>query len=516
MRESHYGVIDFASYFQNDKCVTVKGNVVSDAKFRTYEREYKAQWVKNSDRIRISRSDGNGDSIEFPHQLPITSELIAFFGMYSGDGSKGTETSQGSGKIKLHRVSYEAREVNMVKFVVEQFRYLFGDSVNFSFSLGDDSVLFYEGEFYNMLLRHYGGKIPPSLPLPKLSAKDKQYLSESRDYQTNSNEDDLRFYYTHKDAMKKILTQLKCEEFEKAGISLRKEDTVTASLRRPFKKGSRAYGKGSRSDGMAVKGTNGLGELFLFLMHSIEESILNDKESSSGGIVKWDEKPSKLGEVINTSKFFKTHPYGKVCGERPLIKKCLLSNSLVGKWPRSSEVRIANEYKISPKLCYVSGLYLAEGTGHDKMLTMYHRKETGFSFSFTSSEDHSLNLVISQIEEIINDEVIVSTWKVKVGSQYFTELVSISNKINVPMLRGGGKGQGKLRSLEMSLSIRDWAVNLCPTLIPYSSRFTHVEPTGAGVARIDFSCPSPFCKWLFPIFMASVFSNYMPNPEVFV
>lgn len=516
MGDDQFGIIDFASFFKDQTCVTVQGKVVSDAKYRTYEREYKSEWLEGEGKLRVKRADGKGDSIDFPQQLVITPELVAFFGMYSGDGSKGTETFQGSGKIKLHRVSYEAREVNMVKFVVDQFRYIFGNNVNFAFSLGEDSVLFYEGEYLERLIQYYGGKLPPPSPLPNLTAKDNEYLGESREYQTNSNEDDLRFYYTHKEAMRDILTRKKQKEFGEAGIALQQKDTVTASLRRPFKKGSRNYGKGSRSDGMAVKGTYGLGELFLFLLHSIEDSILHDKKSSDKGIIKWNAKPSTLGKNVDVKKFFETNPYGKIGGERPIIGSCPLKKSLTGKWPRSKEVKIAKTYNVTPKLCYVSGLYLAEGTGHDKMLSMYLRRETGFSFSFTSSEDHSLNLVISQIEDFIKEDVIVSTWKIKVGSQYFTELVSISNKINVPMLRGGVKGQGKLRSLEISLVIRDWALDLCPTLIPYSSRFTHVEPTGAGVARIDFSCSSTFCKWLFPVFMESVFSSYMPNPEGFV
>lgn len=39
----------------------------------------------------------------------------------------------------------------------------------------------------------------------------------------------------------------------------------------------------------------------------------------------------------------------------------------------------------------------------------------------------------------------LNTWKVKVGSQYFPELVMTGLKHGVPMLRGGTSGDGKSR-----------------------------------------------------------------------
>ena len=81
--------------------------------------------------------------------------------------------------------------------------------------------------------------------LPKLRSEDKKYLAEVRDFQTNGVENDLSFYYSYKDAMQEILTDKKKQEFKNASIVLGANDTITASLRRPFKKGSREYGKGS-------------------------------------------------------------------------------------------------------------------------------------------------------------------------------------------------------------------------------------------------------------------------------
>ena len=509
------GIINFESLLNTKKSFVAHGEIVTDAKHRKYSREYSARYSPDRNKILIKRADGNGDLWEVPTKLDITPELVAFFGLYSGDGSKGVESPPNSGIIKLHNVSFEQREVNLIKFVVTQFRYLFGKSINFRFTLGEDSVLFFQGDYYKKLVDYFGGKLPAIKKLTKLSVKDNEYLKETRDFQTNGTDYDLKFYYSFKDAMKEILIKQKKDEFNNASIILNTNDLITASLRRPFKKGSREYGKGSRSDGMSVQGTNGLGEIFLYILHSIEDSILNNCQKSKNDLIEWRGKPDAIGEKEKTIDFFTNHNYGKINGDRPKFSHSEDPKLVIGKWSRSKEVCISSVIQFTPKLAYVSGLYLAEGSDHDRMISMYNSKQTGLNFSFTSSEDNSLSIVISQIQNIIKNSPVISTWKVKVGSQYFTELVSMSNKLNVPMLRGGKKGQGKLKTVELSLAIKSWALEVCPTMEQFKDRFTHLEPTGAGVARIDFTSPSTYCKWLFPIFMSSVFSKVMPDPAHF-
>jgi hypothetical protein len=102
---------------------------------------------------------------------------------------------------------------------------------------------------------------------------------------------------------------------------------------------------------------------------------------------------------------------------------------------------------------------------------------------------------------------------VKVGSQYFPELVVIGLKNGVPMLRGGASGDGKLRTMEISLAIRDWALAVAPCLMPYAEKYSHVEPTGAGVARIDFWASSALCRWFFPLIIYATFGSAISDPK---
>ena len=120
--------------------------------------------------------------------------------------------------------------------------------------------------------------------------------------------------------------------------------------------------------------------------------------------------------------------------------------------------------------------------------------------------------MLRALQQLFSPEDCVEGWKVKVGSQYFPELVVVGLKNAVPMLRGGESGDGKLRTMEISLEIREWALNVAPALQAYQDKFSYVEPTGAGVPRIDFWASSALCKWYFPLVMFAAFGNITNDP----
>lgn len=187
---------------------------------------------------------------------------------------------------------------------------------------------------------------------------------------------------------------------------------------------------------------------------------------------------------------------------------------LLGKWPGSGkETALKKEVRLDPLMCYVSGLYLAEGsTPKEELFSMFRNKAEKFSMGFTSTENESIELVLRALKKMFRTEDCLSMWKVKVGSQYFTELVVIGLKNGVPMLRGGKSGDGKLRTMEISLAVKQWALEAAPCLQEYASRFSHVEPTGAGVARIDISASSGLCRWFFPVMMYAVYGEIYSFP----
>lgn len=506
------GQIRIKDYLERTKA-EVKGRLVTDAKDRWYSTEY--TWKDfDSEHIIVQRKDGHGDEVKVKAVVDLDESFIAFFGLYSGDGAKGSEVEGIPGKIKPS-ISFSQKEPNLVRFAVDQFRKLFSNAVRFTFSLGEDSAFFMAGEGHKLLNRYYKGTIPPTPKLsvirPQLTPKDVQYLKENRPV-PGTNEDYLAFYYEHKPAMELILSDVKRRDVEYAGIALHTGDRITASLRRPFKKGARQLGGTSRSDEIHVGGLNGFGELFLKILHEIEDSIYLDLNVSTSGLIQWIDTPSKIGETIDVKEFFTNHNYGSLFGTRPsFVDDGLL---LKGRWRSSKELELHRTIKIDPLWCYVSGLYLAEGSSPKELLfSMFSKKPEALSLAFTSSENNSLELTLRSLQKLFQKDDCLEAWKIKVGSQYFPELVVIGLKEGVPMLRGGASGDGKLRTMEISLALKEWALGVAPCLNQYANKYSHVEPTGAGLARIDFWASSSLCKWYFPLLMYAVFGKEINDPE---
>ena len=503
------GCINLRKYMDSCKG-EVTGRVVTDGKNRYYKQKYTISHpTDNFIKISSQKQD-----LIFPNTIPLTRSLISFFGLYSGDGSKGVEDKNDPTKIKPN-ISFSQREPNLVRFAVEQFKLLFGEQVEFNLSLGEDSAYFLDGEGLRLLKEKYGGEIPevPDLNkvVEKLSDKDHEYLEEKRPNNFD-NRELLAFYYFFKKDMEEILIERKRKEVKESGLILGPNDKITASMRRPFKKGARTAGGSSRSDETYLSGLNGFGELFLKIMHEIEQSIYDDSQFSMSGLIEWNGIPSAIGTEIDVVDFFKNNPYGSINKERPSFSKSGIE--LIGLWPRSNEVILNNKVRLDPLFCYVSGLYLAEGsTTKSELFAMYERRTKPMSLGFTSTENNSIELVLRTLKKMFRSENCLQYWKVKVGSQYFPELVVIGIKHGVPMMRGGKSGDGKLKTMEISLSIKNWALELAPCLMEYEDKYTHVEPTGAGIARIDFSASSSLCKWFFPMLMYTVFGETYEAPR---
>jgi hypothetical protein len=520
------GHLEVERYLQRVKGL-VTGCVITDAKDRHYRQLY--AYSDQGDLLHVKRDDGYGDTVVIPKRIALNESLVAFFGLYSGDGAKGTEHQNEPGRI-VPKISFSQKEKHLVRFAVDHFRKLFPGAIRFSFTLGEDSALFMAGEYKDRLEEYYRkrkGYIPT--PINTLDAKsiplspaDIAYLAEERPDIRSSNEYNLAFYYQHKPAMEAILTAEKEQELASVGISTAADIRITASLRRPYKKGARQPGGSSRSDEIHIGGLNGLGELFLKMMHEIEDSVLRDSRISSTGLVEWTDKPTKVGQLLDLNQFFCHNPYGMVNSARP-VNLTVVANRIIGMWRKGSTISLARTLRTDPLWCYIAGLYLAEGsTPKEALFRMFSESPGPMALGFTSSEGTSLELMLRSLRRIFLPEACLETWKVKVGSQYFPELVMTGLKQGVPMLRGGNSGDGKLRTMEISLAIKEWALSVADSPLAgeqsllrceYANRYSHVEPTGAGVARIDFSASSALCRWYFPLLMHTVFSEIVSDPS---
>lgn len=514
--ETTLGYIDVKAFLERTSGEVI-GQVTTDAKVREYATNYDATPCGDGI-IEIRLRNGNGDVLRLPSQVPITREVLVLFGLYSGDGAKGSEDPKNLGRIQ-GSISFSQKEPNIIKFAAREFREILGEGIRFTFSIGEDTARFMAGPGLEALKQAYGGHLPSSKPLreirPELSPKDIQYLAEKRDSSRTGweAEEALAFYYQHKEKIREILRSEKERELRDSDFSLQGSDKVDASPRRPFKKGASEAGGTSRADEMHIGGASGFLPLFLKMMHQIEQSLLADESTSSQNLIRWNAKPSTLGEEVDVRRFFEEHSCGVVANNRPSIRGPE-AGWLTGCWPRSTEQRLKPKVRISPLFAYACGLYLAEGATPKKEL--FIMKTSGIekpAFQFTSSENESLRVVLTALSSLFPTEDTVDSWKVKVGSSYFPELVQIGLKHGVPMLRGGLKGQGKLRTMEISLSIKSWALEVCPAMVPFGDKYSHAEPTGSGVARVHFGASPRLTRWFFPLLMHVAFCSEMVSEE---
>ena len=154
------GQLRVADFLEKSKG-EVLGRVVTDAKDRYYSRTYK--WSSDGDDVVVQRADGRGDAVRLPAVVELNEPLVAFFGLYSGDGAKGTEATGDPSRI-IPSISFSQKEPHLVRFAVDYFRVLFTGDVRFTFSLGEDSAYFMAGEGLELLRKHYGKATVPSTP----------------------------------------------------------------------------------------------------------------------------------------------------------------------------------------------------------------------------------------------------------------------------------------------------------------------------------------------------------------
>jgi hypothetical protein len=88
--------------------------------------------------------------------------------------------------------------------------------------------------------------------------------------------------------------------------------------------------------------------------------------------------------------------------------------------------------------------------------------------------------------------------------------VTVGNKMGVPLLRRGPKGQGAASGFEIVEAAKDWALKAMPSLRSVSSSFDHVEFTGAGIPRVDI-----FYDQVLAIYLFSIMRNLVLDPSEF-
>lgn len=431
-----------------------------------WEVDVKADTMLVTPVLRRGRQEG----VTIPRKVALTPHLVAFFGMYDGDGNK------------TNQIGF-AGDQRLQQFTDLGLRLLFADAFETEVTLLEDS-LYFEG-------------------------------AETRE------------------AMAAIRADLVKQGRAPAAITereLQERVMLAMSGRSPLgpmpprvrfvispKKGARRAGKSS----FEIIHNRLRSKYFLPLLLALVKeciSTINANTESSGALA-WDGPPHTFArQYVDTETYLRSGraryvTTGKVIREYEL--QAMDEASVWMRKPGGKTFAVRRRIALTPLLSLMFGLYLAEGTTAKPLFFTFHDGPADLSLGFNSSEDTSLRIFLKALEAILVDvEGIVAEWLVKIGTKYFPETTAVGEKLGVPIARGGPKGQGRARAVEVTAAVRDWAIGQFPTTQSWADAFTHIEFTGAGIPRVDVRCRSYPAPLIFSLIRDMVFFPALLRPHL--
>lgn len=522
---SPLGYVDLAQLLK-DECGRVTFELFDSGTFRRGRGRFSYSLVeKNKLVIHVLDQGGRATSeITIRNPIPLTPATVKFLGLYLGDGTKAARP--GTRGI----ISFSQREPHLANFVRRQFIQVFGESISFTHRVNEDALFFMTDDMRQALtnLRHKllkeGQGVMTDAHLAKYLKRDlneviaEQSGSTRRAVQKHAQKPSLAEYrrylvefFANRSVMNEYLRRKKLQELEASGTPLGPNDRIAVNVRLPGVKGSREEGKSSRSDELDVGGLSPFRPIFLRMLEDVLHSIEQNQpqvfvKGSSKPWIVWYGLPHTFAECsISTETYVKEAESTCYVTSRGNTKRYIV-HRLDGKL-RLSKSKSRNAFEIpetltlTPLICAFIGLYLAEGnTAKFKVFQFFKEPTTGLALGYTASEETSMNICINAMKKLfIGKQGEVDYWRIKVGSKYFAETVTIGNKIGSPILRRGPSGQGAASGFEVVEVLKKWALATIPSLVQFEERFDHVEYTGAGIPRVDIFYSNTASVYLFAI-----------------
>jgi hypothetical protein len=487
------------------------------------------------DRLRVWSRDINGkraESIVVHRLISLVPQTILFFGLYIGDGVKAARPGS-KGVLSLSQ-----REPHISGFARSQFVKLFGSALRFTHSVNEDGLFFMSHEMRTRLsaIRHKllddGKKVmndsafeaylkrdlddiineqAPTMKTAIGKYKRKRLFGEFGKY--------LPEFFANRPFMDRYLKEIKVKELEESGNPLAPNDTISVNVRLPGVKGAREPGKSSRSDELTVDGMGPFRALFLRILSDTYSSIAENQatvsvDGSQTPWIRWKGPPHSASICR-----FKSAEYLRASRSARKVMARTIRRYKVVEGPSRNRVLTGSEsfevpkvIGLTPLVCLFAGLYLAEGaTPKSKLFHYSDERVGGLGVALTASEDDTLSVCMNSISSlVVSDFGKVQAWRLKIGAKYFPEAATVGNKIGVPVLRRGPKGQGAASAFELVEAVSEWARKAMPSLEGVSKRFDHLEYTGAGIPRVDI-----FYDDSIAVFLFSIMRNLIINPSEF-
>lgn len=446
----------------------VEIQLIDAGMIRPFVQEY--QWARAPDGRSLTVTGigrGRPATATLPVVVDLTPGMIAFFGAYDGDGNKTGD------------IGFAQNEAHLQDYVFDSLRVLFGSSFGVEVNILEDSRYFEGDDVIDRMQQ-----IREELVAEGIAPTD----------------------ITDRLLMEHVLLERYHRQFPGAPpIGERIRYTIS-----PLK-GARSAGQSSFEIIRKFTGSRRFLPLLMDITKQVILTIYEDRTTSgeTPPSLVWDGQPHSFAhQVIDTGAFVASDRcgYGTTRGFNRYRVVRAGNNELEISKATGNAFTVRQPIAITPLLSLMFGLYLAEGTTAKSKFFTFREQPEDLALGFNSSEEITLVIFLLGLNTVFSDpSMIIDEWLVKIGTKYFAESVALGEKLGVPVARGGNKGQGVSRSVEVTLAVKQWALNQFPALKHWQSKYSHIEFTGSGIARVDVRCKSASAPFLFALIHDLVF-----------
>jgi hypothetical protein len=430
------------------------------------ERRY--QWTVNGDFTEIRPIDDLSKKLKLPTRIYLTPRIVAFIGLYDGDGNK----ARNGGR----EIGFSQREINIHKFASDMFKEIFGSQFETKWSILEDTRRFETDEIRQELDRLRSQMIARNpAESPELDALKKEYIR--REF---------------------------LEAARKVGLNVNESQIRTPVV--SSKKGAKAAGKSSLEYIQNLSGSGKFLTIWLKIVRICTDNIISNKPCAEGLVFSGEPHESGI-HILDVGSYTRSLKWAT--GKR--TAKYIVENAGNGfveiAKSKKVRIRISSRLKLTPFLFLVAGIYLAEGdTKKDNFFT-FETTPASLNVALTSSEPEYIGAFIRLLE--ILGKNLLKSWKVKVGTKYEWETEELAQRFGVISLRAGEKGQGYVRTLELDRELQNWGLTNHPTLRNYSELYHHMEITGVGIPRAHIQAAIQIAPYFISLIRDCVFD--FPN-----
>jgi hypothetical protein len=431
---------------------------------RTWTITRRYDWKIFDDEIRVQPRGDSSRTISIKGKLPLTGQFLAFVGLYDGDGNKARDGNR--------PIGFSQRELHVHKFAYEMLNSLFGNQFSTQWAILEDTRRF-ELDF----LRKPIEEIRNEAAFEKASSAELQREFLRREFLNG------------------------CKA---VGLGVNR-----SSVRNPVvssKKGARKSGGSSLEYIQTLTGSDKFMGLWLKIVRDITDYVL------LGTRVDWIEITRDPLFILDVSSYLSGLSWRSGRGARQYVVSKSSEDKIDVRKSSRKAVKLNASLPLTPLIFLMSGIYLAEGDTKKDYLFVFESQQVPITVALTSSEAEYVEGFTRFAEALGND--LVQSWKVKVGFKYWWETEQLAQARGSILLSSGSKGQGYVRTLEVSDALQTWALRYVPDLAKYADKYHHAEVTGVGIPRVHVMVNGAIDYYVIALVKDIIFNNARVEPHL--